>query len=195
MTHNIMLAGKNDMKPITALLIVALSAAMARGVDTAPTSPAGIVSNFIREVSALATNHAELADFPDYVKRLEAQSTVEFKRDIRPFVVSFDKNTTPVLTKRRIRPSDCGTNGVFLQFVLDDGTNERQAPIDTVTYFRNLKLTLYAEVVMWEKASPELKKKLADIVTRHKAMLSELDKRTANQVPEDTARKLADPQH
>ena len=140
------------MRTITAILIAALSSAMARGEATTPDSPAGVVSSFVREVSALATNHAELADFPEYVKRLEAQSTVEFRNKVKPFAISFDKNTTPVFTKRRIRPSDCGTNGIFLQFVLDDGTNERQAPIDTVTYFRNLKLTLYAEVVLWEKA-------------------------------------------
>lgn len=183
------------MRMMFAAILAALLVPMARGQATAPATPAGVVSNFIREVSALATNHTELADFPEYVKRLQAQSPVEFKKDIKPFAVSFDKNTTPVLTKRRIRPSDCGTNGILLQFVLDDGTNERQAPIDTVTYFLNLKLTLYADVVLWEKASPELKKTLDDIVARHKAMLSELDKKTANQAPEDTARKLADPQH
>jgi len=182
------------MRTITAILLAALLAPIARGEDTPPATPAGVVSNFIREVSALATNHAELADFPQYVKREEAKSTIEYRKELKPFAVLFDKNTTPVLTKRRIRPSDCGTNGILLQFVLDDGTNERQAPIDTVTYLRNLKLTLYAEVVLWEKASSELKAKLDGIVKRHKAMLSELDKKAANQAPEDTARKFADPQ-
>jgi hypothetical protein len=182
------------MKPIAAILLAALLAPIARGDATAPTTPAGVVSNFIRQVSALATNHTELADFPEFVKRLETQSPVEFKKDIKPFAVSFDRNTTPVLTKRRIRPSDCETNGILLQFVLDDGTNARQAPLDTVTYFPNLKLTLYADVVLWEKASPELEKKLEDIVATHKAMLSELDRRAANQAPEDPARKFADPQ-
>ena len=171
---------------------------MARGEDTVPTTPAGVVSNFIREVSVLSTNHAELADFQDYKRRLEAQSAVEFRKDIKPFAVAFNRNIAPVLAKRRIRPSDCGTNGIFLQFILEDGTKEREmreAPIDTVTYLPNLKYILYADTVLWEQASPELKKKLEDIIRRHRAMLLELDKKAANQVPEDTARKLADPQH
>ena len=194
MTLNKCWLEENNMKMIAAMLIAVVVVPMARGETKTADTPAGVVSNFIRDVSALATNHAEMADFPEYMKRLEAQASVEFRKDIKPFAVSFDKNTTPVLTKRRIRPSDCGTNGILLQFVLDDGTNERQAPIDTVTYFQNLKLTLYAEVVLWEKGAPELKKKLDDIVTRHKEMLAELDKKAASQAPEDTARKLADPQ-
>lgn len=184
------------MKTIAAILFAALLVPIARGEAMTPPTPAGVASNFIREVSALATNHTELAGFPEYVKRQGSQSYVEFQKDVKPFAVSFDKNITPVLTKRRIRPSDCGTNGILLQFVLDDGTNPRQAPLDTVTYFPNLKLTLYAEVVLWEKASPELKKQLEDIIGRHKTMLQELDKKkAANKGPEDTARKLADPQH
>ena len=183
------------MKMIVATLIAVLLVPIARGETTPDGTPAGVVSNFIRDVSVLATNHAELAAFPEYIKRLEAQSHVEFRKDIKPFAVSFDRNTTPVLTKRRIRPSDCGTNGILLQFVLDDGTQGRQAPLDTITYLPNLKLTLYAEVVLWEKAAPELKKQLEDIIGRHKAMLLELDKKkAANKAPEDTARKLADPQ-
>ncbi|MEI6150028.1 MAG: hypothetical protein WCS01_13090 [bacterium] len=182
------------MKMIVATLVAALLVSSARGETTTADTPAGVVSNFIREVSVLATNHAELADFPEYVKRLESQAAVEFQKDIKPFTVSFDRNTTPVLTKRRIRPSDCGTNGILLQFGLDDGTQGRQAPLDTITYLPKLKLTLYAEVVLWEKAAPELKKQLEDIIGRHKAMLLELDKKAANKAPEDTARKLADPQ-
>ncbi len=186
---------ENDMKMITATLIAALLVPIAWGESTTVDTPAGVVSNFIQEVSALATNYTELADFPEYVKQLEAQAAVEFQKDIKPFAVSFEKNTTPVLTKRRIRPSDCGTNGILLQFVLDDGNQGRQAPLDTITYLPNLKLTLYAEVVLWEKAAPELKKQLDDIIGRHKAMLLELDKKkAANKAPEDTARKLADPQ-
>ena len=182
------------MKMITAISIAALLVPIARGEAEAADTPAGVVSNFIREVSALATNHSELAAFPEYVKRLGAETPVEFSKDIKHFAVSFDRNTTPVLTKRRIRPADCGTNGIFLQFVLDDGTNERQAPIDTVTYFPKLKLTLYANVVLWETASAELKSALENIVARHKAMLSELDMKAANQAPGDTTRKLPDPQ-
>lgn len=167
-------------KAIAAILLASLIVLIALGEAMTPATPADVVFNFIREVSALAANHSELAGFSEYVKRLDTQSSVEFKKDIKPFAVSFDKNTTPVLTKRRIRPSDCGTNGIFLQFVLDDGTNERQAPVDTVTYFPNLKLTLYADMVLSEKTSPELKKKLEDIVARHKAMLLKLDKATAS---------------
>jgi hypothetical protein len=65
-----------------AAMLAALLLPMARGEAAAPATPAGVVSNFIREVSALATNHAELADFPEYVKRLEAQSSVEFRKGI-----------------------------------------------------------------------------------------------------------------
>jgi hypothetical protein len=176
-------------------LVVALTVPFAQCKGTTPDTPGAVVSNVIVEVATLATNHAELADFPEYVKRLQAQSAIEFQKDIRPFAVSFDKKISPVLTKRRIRPSDCGTNGILLQFVLDDGTNPRQAPLDTVTYFPNLKLTLYAEVVLWENAQPELKKTLDDIIGRHKAMLKELDKKKAsNQASQVTVRKSADPQ-
>jgi hypothetical protein len=182
------------MKMIAATLIAALLALIVRGETTTADTPTGVVSNFIREVGVLATNHSELADFPEYLKRLDTQSHVEFKKDIKPFAVSFDRNTTPVLTKRRIRPSDCGTNGILLQFVLDDGTEGRQAPLDTITSLPNLKLTLYAEVVLWEKAAPELKKQLENIIARHKAMLLALDKKAANKAPDDTARKLAEPQ-
>jgi hypothetical protein len=184
----------SDMKTIPTLLLAMLLAPIARGETTTSDTPAAVVSSFVREVSALATQHSELADFPEKMKQVKPQSAVEFKGNVKPFAVSFDKNITPVLTKRRIRPSDCGTNGIFLQFVLDDGTVERCAPIDTLTYLPNLKLTLYADLVLWEKASPELKKTLEDIVARHKAMLSELDKEAANQAQEDTARKVADPQ-
>ena len=170
------LAGEGDMSKMFVTMLAVLLVPIARGELTSPATPAGVVSNFIREVSALASNHIELADFPAYVRRMEAQSPVEFRKEIKPFAVSFDTNTIPLLTKRRIRPSDCGTNGILLQFVLDDGTNGRQAPIDTVTYFRNLKLTLYSEVVLWENASQKLKNKLDDIVTRHKAMLAALDR-------------------
>jgi hypothetical protein len=181
------------MKKIAVTLFAALCLAIAQGETTTPTSPAGVVSNFIREVSALASNHTELAEFPGYIKRLEAQSRVDFKKGITPFAVSFDRNTTPVLTKRRIRPSDCGTNGIFLQFILDDGTNEAQAPIDTVTYFPMLRLTLYADVVLWENGSPALKMKLESIVARHKAMLSELDKKAVKQESESTGRDPGNP--
>lgn len=181
------------MKQIAVTLFAALSLAIAQGETTTPTNPTGVVSNFIRAVSALASNHTELAEFPEYIQRLEAQSPIEFKKGIKPFAVSFDRNTTPVLTKRRILPSDCGTNGILLQFILDDGTNERQAPIDTVTYFPKLRLTLYADVVLWENGSPALKMKLEGIVASHKAMLTELDRKAVNQEPESTGRDTGSP--
>jgi hypothetical protein len=183
------------MRKISVAMLAMCLVTIARGEAPTPATPVGVVSNFIQEAIALASNHTELADFPEHAERQGTQSPVEFKKNIKPFAVSFDTNTTAVLTKRRIRPSDCGTNGIYLQFILDDGTHERQAPIDTVTYFPNLKLTLYADVVLWEKASPELKKRLEDLIGRHKAMLQELDKRTVSQVPGDTGCKLADPQH
>jgi len=184
------------MRPITGILIVALSVAMVRGEKTVPATPAGVVSNFIREVSILSTNHAELVEFQEYVKRLKTQAGVEFHKGIKPLAVSFDGNITPMPAMRRIRPSDCGTNGIFLQFILESGTKEREmrdAPVNTVTYLPNLKYILYADIVLWEQASPELKKKLVDIIDSHRTMLLELDKKAANQVPEDTARNLADP--
>jgi hypothetical protein len=182
------LVGKNDMRPITGILIVALSVAMARGEETVSTTPAGVVSNFIREVSVLSTNHAELAGFQDYARRFEAQSAVEFRKNIMPFLTANNRSIAPVFAKRSIRPSDCGTNGIFLQFILKSGTKEREmrdAPIDTVTYLPNLKNILYADIVLWEQASPELKKKLEDIIGKNRAMLLELDKKAASQVPED----------
>jgi hypothetical protein len=183
------------MKNTFCALVAALTVPFVHCESATPDTPVAVVSNVIVEVAALATNHAELADFPAYVKRLQAQSAIAFQKDIKPLAVSFATNITPVLTKRRIRPSDFGTNGILLHFELYDETNLRQAPLDTVTCFPNLKLTLYAEVVLWEKASPELKKQLEDIIGRHKAMLKELDmKKAANKAPEDTSRKLADPQ-
>ena len=167
------------MKPITALLLATHLVSVARGEAVQPVTPTDVVASFIQEVSALASKHTELADFPEYAKRLEAQSQVEFKKDIKPFAVSFDKNTNPAPTKRRIRPSDCGTNGIFLLFALEDARQTtRQAPLDTITSLPGLGLTLYAEVVLWEKASPEFKKQLEDIIGRHKAMLLELDGKT-----------------
>ena len=187
------------MKTSIAVMIAALLAPIAQSSETAAITPEAVLDNFILEVSALASNYTELAGFPAYVERLGARPCIDFKQQVMPFAVSFQTNITPVLTKRRIRPSDCGENGIFLQFILEDGAKEREtreAPIDTVTYLPNLKRILYADMALWEKASPELKKKLEDIIARHKAMLQELDKKkTANQAPEDTARKLADPQH
>jgi hypothetical protein len=52
------------MKMIVATLIAALLVPIARGETTTDDTPAGVVSNFIREVSVLANNHTELADFP-----------------------------------------------------------------------------------------------------------------------------------
>jgi hypothetical protein len=183
------------MRKMASMLLVALSASMARGEATTPNSPAGIAASFVREVSALATNHAELAHFPKYAMRLDAHSSVEFSNELIPFAGSKNETVTPVVTKRRIRPSDCGTNGIYLQFVLDDGTNERQAPTDTVTHYPHLKLTLYANVVLWEKATPELTKKLDDLVARHKAMLTDLDKRAASLIPKAGDATVEDPQH
>ncbi len=187
-----MLAERNDMKRIVVILFPLLLVPISRSEVLIPTTPADVASNFIREVSALATNHTELAGFPEYVKQLEVQSQVVFYKNIKPI----KPNTAPALTKRRILPSDFGTNGILLEFSLvDDRQLTRSAPIDTVTHLPNLKLRLYAEVVLWEKASPELKKQLENIIGRHKAMLQALDKnKAANKTPEDTARKLADPQ-
>jgi len=186
-------AGGIVLATSAALLLAALAVPIARGEAPACDTPAGVVSSFVGHVSALAATHAELALFPEYVTRLAAREPVEFRNGVKPFAVCFDRNTAPVITKRRIRPSDCGTNGVFLLFVLDDGTRERQAPADTVTYFPNLKLTLYADVVLGEEASAELRKKLEDLVAEHKTMLSDLDREAAGRTPGDAARRHADP--
>lgn len=171
------------MKKMLAAVFVVLLVHAAGCKAALPDSPSGVVSNFIQEVSALASNHIELADFPTYARNLNSQPSVEFKNQ-----VTFGKNVTPILTKRRIRPSDCGANGIYLQFVLDDGTNVRQAPLDTVSHFPKLKLTLYADVVLSENAPPELKKKLEDTIARHKAMLQELEKQQpANKVSDEAA--------
>lgn len=179
------------MKTTTVILLAVLTQ-LAQAETKAPSTTAGVVLNFIQEVSALATNHLELADFPQYVKQRKAEVPVDFRKEIKPFSASFDKNITPVFTKRRIRPSDCGIYGIYLQFSLvDDGGEQPEAPLDTITYFPCLKSTLYAEVVLWDKASPELKKKLEDIIGRHKAMLRELDKKAAPQAPKELGRAVA----
>ena len=77
------------MKNTFCALVVALSVPFAQCEAATPDTPGAVVSNVIVEVAALATNHAELADFPEYVKRLQAHSAIEFQKGIRPFAVSF----------------------------------------------------------------------------------------------------------
>jgi hypothetical protein len=47
------------MKMIAATLIAALLVSIVRGETTTADTPAGVVSNFIREVGVLATNHSD----------------------------------------------------------------------------------------------------------------------------------------
>lgn len=178
---------------MSAILSAMLLVPVAWSAATEPDTPAGVVSNFVLQVCALATNHTALAGFQAFAQRRETPSLVEYQQGIKPFAVCLDGNAAPAVAKRRIRSSDCAPNGMFLQFVLDDGTNERQAPLETVTCFPNLKLTLYADVVLWENAPAELKQKLDAIVARHKAMLSALERQAANPVSEAAECQVCDP--
>jgi hypothetical protein len=180
---NTMLAGDNEMKTRLIIMMGLAIVTTALGENTAPLTPEEVFASLVYHVAALATNHAELAEFPAYARSRESKLNISFHRHLNP-----------VTTKRDIQTSDFGKSGILLQFVLDDGSNPMQATTDTVTYFPGMKRTLYADLVLWDKASPELKSELEGIMAKHKAMLVELDRKTANQAPEDTARKLADPQ-
>jgi hypothetical protein len=140
-------------------------------------NPAAVFDSLVTQISALATNHAELAGFPDYAGHRDSKLKIAYQHNLNSVL---KRHPTPVLTKRRLRPTDLGDQGIFLQFILDDGTNPLQAPIDTVTDYPNLKHTLYAELILWEQAAPELKRKLEDILSKHKALLAELDQQAAD---------------
>jgi hypothetical protein len=145
--------------------------------DAAITTPAGVFDSLVTQIAALATHHAELAGFPDYAGHRDSKLRIAYQHNLNPVL---KRHPTPVLTKRRLRPTDLGDQGIVLQFILDDGTNPLQAPIDTVTDYPNLKHTLYAELILWEQAAPELKRKLEDILSKHKALLAELDQQAAD---------------
>jgi hypothetical protein len=159
---------------------------MAQGADTAASTPETVFASLVMNIGALATNHAELADFTEYVKRQESRLAISYSKNRKPFPLTSAKNDAPVISIRRIRPSDLEANGIFLQFILDDGSDPRQAtrqaPLDTVTYFPHLKKTLYAEVVLWQNASADLRQALVAILEKHKALLIEMDKQAANMV-------------
>ncbi|MCX6880581.1 MAG: hypothetical protein NTW21_43265 [Verrucomicrobia bacterium] len=150
--------------------------------DTAASTPEAVFASLVMDISALATKHAELADFTEYLKRQETKLTITFGKNLKPLTSA--KNDDPVISKRRIRPSDLEANGIFLQFILDDGSDPRQAtrqaPLDTVTYFPHLKKTLYAEVVLWQNASADLRQALEAILAKHKAILSGKNNQAAN---------------
>lgn len=109
------------------------------------------------------------------MERQESELAISYGKNLKPFPITSAKNDGPVITKRRICPSDLETNGIFLQFILDDCSNPqqaiRQATLDTVTYFPHLNKTLYAEVVLWQDASADLRQALLAIMAKHKAIL------------------------
>ncbi|MGL4462644.1 MAG: hypothetical protein ACRC1K_10855 [Planctomycetia bacterium] len=60
----------------------------------------------------------------------------------------------------------------------DEG-DPRSAVVDTITNRPHLKRTLYAELRLSEKPSPDLKDTLVKIIDEHKAMLVDLNKKAA----------------
>ena len=143
--------------------------------DTPASTPIEVCASFVSEISALASNHAELAEFPEYAETLNSASKVHFYRHM-----------LPVLEKRLIQPSDFEKHGIILQFELIeevDGQKIRRADLSTL--FPHLRLRLYSIVSLWEGATPELKKQLEEIMERHKTMLWELDRKAANREPGD----------
>jgi len=151
----------------------------AQGADTAASTPEAVFASLVMDISALATKHTELADFTEFVKRQESRLAISYSKNRKPFPITSAKNDGPAITKRRIRPSDLEANGIFLQLILDDGSTPLQAPLDTVTSFPHLKRTLYADVVLWQNASEDLRQALEAILAKHKALLTEMDKKAA----------------
>jgi hypothetical protein len=136
--------------------------------DTPVTKPDEVCASLVTEISAISSNHVELAEFPAYAKNRESGSRIYFNRHLRPGIA-----------KQPIQPSDFEKHGISLWFELDNEPTPTLKQAQS-TLFPNLKLRLFSDLSLWEGASPELEKKLRDAMARHKAMLSELDKKAAN---------------
>ncbi len=143
--------------------------------NTTASTPLEVCASFVSEISALASKHAELAEFPEYAETLNSVSRVHFYR-----------HTRPVLEKRIIQPSDFERHGIILQFeLIEEVDGQKTLRAAKSTFFPHLMLRLYSNVNLWEGASPELKKQLEDIMERHKTMLLELDLKKSNREPAD----------
>jgi len=150
------------------IAVLLIGGCVSAQTDTPVTKPDEVCASLVTEISAISSNHVELAEFPAYAKNRESGSRIYFSRHLRPGI-----------EKRPIQPSDFEKHGISLWFELDNEPTStlRQAQS---TSFPNLKLRLFSNLSLWEGASPELEKKLKEAMERHKAMLSELDKKAAN---------------
>jgi hypothetical protein len=169
---------RNDMNRLaTAIAILLVVGCASTKTDTQLMTPEEVCVSFVTEVSALAQEHVELAEFPKYAETCKVRTQLYFC-----------KNILPIHEKRLPRPTDFKKHGILLKFELiekeKDGTSAEGFKVcrsgQTIIDFPSLNLKFYSTLVLWEGAPPELIKEFTDIMERHKAMLSELDKNAAN---------------
>ncbi len=145
-------------------------------VSSQSLSVAGVVDQLFAEISALAKDYPELGQFPEKARPLRESDRIELR---------FSHNVKGFSEMRETRPSDMGTNGIEVLFmVLDEPNKAWTTAGNPELQLDNLKKTVYSTLVLSTNPSPGLSDKLKAIIDKCKALLLELNKKMANKASE-----------
>ena len=144
--------------------------------DTQPTaakleSSVQIVRSFVAEVSALAGEFPELAEFSKRNPATQTQTEVRFSQGLGR-----------IKEMRGVRARDLEAKGIDLHFLVrpkDNPVWTEYSP-NAIIPLDALGMDLYSGFVLSKEATPDLDKTLAAILERHRQLLIDLDKKAAN---------------
>jgi len=150
-------------------------------VSSQSLSVTGVVARLYAEISALVKDYPELGQFPEKARPLQEDGRVE---------VRFSHNVKRFSEMRETSPTDLGTNGIEIVFMVLDEPNEAwTTAANPPLHLDSLKKTLYSHLVLSTNPSPGLPDKLGAIMDKYKALLQDLNKKVANKASDPSVEK------
>lgn len=148
-------------------------------VRSRPVSVETIVDELFADVSAMAKDYPELTQFPMRARPTQESGRVE---------VRYSHNARSFSEMRETRPSDLGTNGIKIIFmVLDEPNRAWTTAAAPPVPLKALRKSLYKDFVLSPNPSPGLREKLGSLLDIHAAALLEMERAAAHTATNDMA--------
>ena len=134
-----------------------------------------LFGDFVAEVSNLTEQFPELSGFSEYALERTAPLSIQYSRGMK------SSRMTPDGVKRSF-----DSKGLYLWFCLTQDYDVISARAQNVTDFPNLQSKLFTDMAFADDVSDGLAEALRGLVKKYKLLLSELDKKSANNPSEAT---------